>query len=187
MGSGVRRHADQAGLRRFLTALERRVRRPVRFYLVGGCVMIDLGLRAATLDINYVADAADPQALGELEAVIRVLKNELDINVEPAGPADFLPIPRGALEWSRYVDRFGSVSVYYYDLASQVIAKAARGLQQDLSDAEQLVQTGQVSWNAVADRWSQVRASPTGWLHYEPEEVQARLDLLRSRLHPEGT
>jgi hypothetical protein len=144
--------------------------------------MIDLGLRAATLDIDYVADADDPAALAELEQVIRDLKNELDLNIEPASPADFLPIPSGALEWSRFVGQHGSVSVYYYDLASQVIAKSARGLEQDLADAEQLVRTGQVSWTEVQERWAQVRASPTGWLHYEPDEVEGRLTLLGHRL-----
>jgi hypothetical protein len=154
----------------------------VRLYLVGGSVMIDLGLRAATLDIDYVAQSDDPAALVELEHAIRALKDELDLNIEPASPADYLPIPAGALEWSRYVGQHGKVSVYYYDLASQVIAKAARGLEQDLADAEQLVRTGQVAWSEVQARWEQVRASPTGWLRYEPAEVDDRLRLLGNRL-----
>ena len=53
------------------------MRRPVRFYLVGGSVLIDLGLRAATLDIDYVADADDPAALAEIEQAIRA-QEQLD-------------------------------------------------------------------------------------------------------------
>jgi hypothetical protein len=49
MGTDVRQRADRARLRRFLRALGRRLRRPVRVYLVGGSVMVDLGLRATYL------------------------------------------------------------------------------------------------------------------------------------------
>ncbi|MGH2560790.1 MAG: DUF6036 family nucleotidyltransferase [Thermomicrobiales bacterium] len=178
----MRQRTDQARLRRFLEALGRRVHRPLRFYLVGGSVLIDLGLRAATVDIDYVAEADDPATLDQLEQAIRSLKNELDVNVEPASPADFLPIPSDALDRSRFVGRYGQVSVYYYHLPSQVIAKAARGLEQDLADAERLVNTGEISWQEVEETWREVRASPTGWLRYEPDEIEPRLDVIRRRL-----
>ena len=145
-------------------------------------MVIDLGLRATTLDVDYVADADDPRALPELEQAIRALKDELDINVEPAGPADFLPVPRSVLARSRFVAQHGTVAVYYYHLPTQVIAKAARGLEQDLADAEQLVRAGEVAWPDVEETWREIRASPTGWLRYEPDEVERRLGVLRERL-----
>jgi hypothetical protein len=158
--------------------------RPVRFYLVGGSVLIDLGLRGSTLDIDFAASADDPTDLADLERIIRTLKNELDVNVVPASPADFLPIPRTVLERSRYVGRHGWLDVYYYHLPSQVIAKAARGLEQDLADAERLITAGVVAWPDVEATWQEIRASPTGWLRYEPEEIDQRLELLRRRLDP---
>jgi hypothetical protein len=161
------------------------MRSPVRFYLVGGSVLIDLGLRGATLDIDYVAEADDLAALAELEQTIRRLRDELDVNVEPASPADFLPIPGWALERSRFVGRFGRVSVYYYHLPSLVIAKAARGFEQDLADVAHLVRAGEVSWPEVEATWIEVHASPTGWLRYEPAEVEQRLDLLKRWLSDE--
>jgi hypothetical protein len=178
----VRERTDRDRLRRFLDELGRRLRRPVRLYLAGGSVLIDLGLRATTLDIDYLADADDPADLAELEQLIRVLKNELDVNVEPAGPSDFLPIPRSVLDRSRYVGRHGRLDVYYYHLPSQVIAKVARGLEQDLLDAERLVRAGEVTWADVEATWQEIRASPTGWLRHEPEDVERRLMLLRRRL-----
>jgi hypothetical protein len=144
--------------------------------------MIDLGLRSATLDIDYAADADDPAALADLEHAIRLLKNELDVNVEPASPADFLPVPSSALARSRFVGRYGSLSVYYYHLASLVIAKVARSFEQDLDDAEQLVRTGEVTWHEITDTWAEMRERPTGWLRYEPDDVERRLDILRRRL-----
>jgi hypothetical protein len=154
----------------------------VRLYLVGGSVLIDLGLRGTTLDVDYVADADDPAALADLEQLIRSLKNELDINVEPASPADFLPIPRSILERSRYVGRHGNLDVYYYHLPSLVISKAARGLEQDVADAERLLRAGEVAWTDVEATWEEIRTSPTGWLRYEPDEIGRRLDALRQRL-----
>jgi hypothetical protein len=165
-----------------LTALGRRLRRPVRFYLVGGAVVVDLGLRGSTLDIDYVADSDDPAALEDLERSIRELKDELDVNVEPASPADFLPIPRSVLDRSRFVARHGKMDVYYYHLPSLVIAKVARGFELDLADAEQLVRTGQVNWHDIEATWREIRSSPTGWLRYEPDEIERRLELLRQRM-----
>ena len=183
----MRQRADRTRLRRFLRALGQRLQRPVRLYLVGGSVLIDLGLRAATLDVDYVADADDPAALDDLEQAIRVLKNELDVNVEPSSPADFLPVPSGSLGRSRYVGRYGPVSVYYYHLPSLVISKAARAYEQDLDDAIHLLQAGEVTWQEVEDTWTEMRTSPTGWLRYEPDDVARRLDVLRRRFQePSG-
>jgi hypothetical protein len=120
--------------------------------------------------------------LEELELAIRGLKEELDVNVEPASPADFLPIPPSVLDRSRFVERHGKVDVYYYHLPTLVIAKAARGLELDLADAEQLVRTGEVEWSDVDSTWREIRSSPIGWLRHEPDEVERRLQLLHQRL-----
>lgn len=178
----MRQPTDRARLERFLRELGRRVRRPVRLYLVGGSVLIALGLRAATLDIDYVATADDPLALDDLERAIRELKRVLDINVEPASPGDFLPIPPAVLDRSRYIATYGGVAVYFYHLPTLVLSKAARGLEQDLADIDRLVTAGEVNWADVELTWRQVRASPTGWLRYEPEEIDERLVLVRRRL-----
>jgi type II secretory pathway component PulJ len=149
--------------------------------------MIDLGLRGATLDIAYVASADDPADLAELETLIRTLKNELDVNVEPASPGDFLPVPRSVLERSRYVGRQGRLETYYDHLPTQVIAKVARGLEQDFNDAERLITAGEVTWPDVEATWQEIKASRTGWLRYEPEEIEQRLKLLRQRLDAGST
>ena len=148
--------------------------------------MVRLGLRGSTLDIDYVAASDDPTALVDLEQAIRRLKDELDVNVEPASPADFLPIPSSVLDRSRFVERHGKVDVYYYHLPSLVIAKAARGLELDLADAETLIRAGEVDWGDVEATWREIRSSPTGWLRYEPDEIEQRLGLLRRRLSLES-
>jgi hypothetical protein len=74
------------------------------------------------------------------------------------------------------------LEVYYYHLPSQVIAKAARGLEQDLRDAVRLITAGEVAWSDVEETWQEIGASRTGWIRYEPEEIEKRLELLRRRL-----
>jgi hypothetical protein len=52
----VRERADRDRIDRLLRALGRRLRRPVRLYLVGGAIVVDRGLRQSTLDPAVVVD-----------------------------------------------------------------------------------------------------------------------------------
>ena len=54
---------------------------------MGGCTAVSVGWRTNTIDIDL---ALDPKPPGAFEA-IRILKEELDVNVELASPADFIP------------------------------------------------------------------------------------------------
>ena len=125
----MRAPADRARLERFLQALGQTMRRPLRLYLVGGAVLIDLDLRQATLDVDFVARADDPEALADFERALPRLKEQLDLNVEPASPEDFMPVPAGALEFSPFIRTYGKVAVYYYHLPSLVLAKVARSAE----------------------------------------------------------
>ncbi len=185
----MRAPADRARLERFLQGLGRTLRRPIRLYLVGGAVLVDLNLRYATLDVDFVARAEDPEALADFERCIPRLKEELNVNVEPASPEDFMPVPRAALDQSPFVRMYGNVAVDYYHLyhlPSLVLAKAARSAERDLDDIERLVRARLVPWQAVEDAWSEVRTRDTGWLRHTPAEVEGRLEMLRRRLASAG-
>src|SRR5437764_106550 len=117
----MRATADRARLERFLHALGRTLRRPIRLYLVGGTVLVDLDLRAATVEVDYVVRADDPEALVDVERSIPRLKEQLNLNVEPASPEDFMPMPRGALEQSSFVRMYGTVAVYHDHLPGLVL------------------------------------------------------------------
>jgi hypothetical protein len=56
----------------------------------------------------------------------------------------------------------------------QWVPKSARTVA-DLADAERLVRAGEVAWEDVDATWREVRATPTGWLRHEPDEVEAGL------------
>ena len=181
----MRAPADRERLDAFLRALGASGRSPIRLYLVGGAVMVDLGLRQATLDVDYVA-RGEASALRELERALPKLKDELDINVEPASPADFMPIPDGVLDQSAYVRSYGQLAVYHYHYPSLTLAKIARGAERDLVDVELLVRHGIVSWPEVEQMWERIRGIETGWLRQTPLEVDRRLQVMRNRLRDAG-
>ena len=64
------------------------------------------------------------------------------MNVELAGPLDFLPAPAGWAERSPFIARYGAVDVYHVDFSLQAVAKLERGLDRDLRDAEAMVARG---------------------------------------------
>jgi hypothetical protein len=182
----MRAPTDRDRLDAFLRALARTVRSPLRFYLVGGSVLVDLGLRTATLDVDYVARADDPRALSDFERQLPVLKEQLDINVEPASPTDFMPVAANALDRSRYIRSYGRVAVYHYHYASLALAKVARAAERDLGDVELLMRTGVVSWEDVERAWADARSQETGWLRHTPAQVEERMVAMRRRLQETG-
>lgn len=179
---GVRAPANRSRLERLLKALSHSLHGPVRLYLVGGSVLVDLGLREATLDVDYVARSEDPAALQQLEQALPRLKEQLNVNVEPASPEDFMPVPAGALDRSTYVRSYGPVSVYYYHLPSLVLAKVARSAERDLADVALLVKGGHVDWEDVEAAWREVRLRASGWLRHTPTEVERRMAVVRRQL-----
>lgn len=142
----MREPLDRAKLDRFLVALGAAARGPGAVFLTGGATALWYGWRAQTIDIDL---RLDPEPLGAFSAIAR-LKDDLDVNVELASPADFLPVVPGWRERSVFVGRFGAVDVYHYDPVSQVLAKLARGYARDLSDARALVEAGLTDTAAVA-------------------------------------
>jgi hypothetical protein len=119
----VRERADRARIDRLLRTIGRRLRRPVRLYLVGGTIVVDRGLRADTFDVDFVARADDPAALDEFERLVPILKDELQTNLEPASPGDFIPVPSNVLDRAQYVRSYGQLTVYHYDLPTTIISK----------------------------------------------------------------
>lgn len=133
-----------------------------------------------------MARADDPRALSDFERQLPVLKEQLDINVEPASPTDFMPVAANALDQSRYMRSYGLIAVYHYHYASLALAKVARAAERDLEDVELLVRTGVVSWEAVERAWAEARAPEAGWLRHTPSQVEERMAAMRRRLEGRG-
>jgi len=125
-----------------MRALGSAASRPQSVYLVGGATAVLEGWRRATVDVDVAF--ADPGAADELLHALPRIKDELELNVELASPADFVPLPAGWQERSPSVVREGVVTFLHFDLYAQALAKLERGHDRDLADVREMLARGLV-------------------------------------------
>ncbi len=137
----MRRLTERWRLELFMRALGQAARADARVYFTGGASAVLLGWRATTIDVDLelVPDR------DELLRAIAGLKERLEINVELASPAHFIPAVRGWESRSVFIAREGLVSFYHYDFYAQALAKIERGHLQDQSDVAAMLGTGLVA------------------------------------------
>ena len=87
----MRASVTRERIERLMDRLGRAASVPARVYLVGGTSAVLLGWRLATIDVDLAMRPHDDALLRAIPAA----KEELDINVELASPADFIPLPLG--------------------------------------------------------------------------------------------
>ncbi len=170
----MRRLADAERLRRFLRELSREADSEVAVYLTGGATAVLLGWREATVD-------ADILIVPEQDALYRALprlKEELQLNVEIASPAHFLPELPGWRERSLLIDREGPASFYHYDPYSQALAKIQRGHAKDLADVDELLARGLVDPRRLRDLFEAVAPQFYRYPAIDPVSFRKRLDEL---------
>ena len=109
---------------------------PMRVYVVGGCSAVLIGWRDATIDVDLALRPSDDVML---RAIPR-LKDALDINIELASPADFIPLPGGWEDRSPFIVRRGQVAFHHFDFYSQTLAKLERGHRQDVADVRAMLE-----------------------------------------------
>lgn len=150
-----REPATRARIDLFLARLGRIFRGAGRLYLVGGTMMVYDGLRTQTQDVDYTVqmNAADEQDF--IAAMVR-LKRDLNLNVEPASPGDFIPLPQGWQERSRFLGRYGSLDVFAFDPIATALSKIARGLQRDIDDVLALLAAGRITLAALAAAFEEI-------------------------------
>ena len=141
----MRELADEERIRRLLRALGNAARSEGDCYLTGGATAVLLGWRATTVDVDILLEPEQDEALRALPAI----KEELEVNVELASPADFIPLPHGWRERSISIAHEGRLSFHHLDLYSQALAKLERGHVQDVEDvramlARQLIEEEQL-------------------------------------------
>jgi hypothetical protein len=136
----VRERVDAARLRAFMRVLAGAARGPLQVYLVGGATAVTEGWRDSTIDIDLAFGAGADDVLRAIPAI----KESLNINVELASPADFIPVKPGWEDRSPFVAQEGPVTYRHYDLYAQALAKLERGHELDRRDVEALVDRGLV-------------------------------------------
>ena len=131
----MRRLADPDRIKELMRRLGQQPGRGGRVYLTGGASALLIGWRQATIDVDLMFDAeAEPL----LKAIVE-LKEALEINVELASPADFIPELPGWRDRSLFVGREGRVDFFHYDFYAQALAKVERGHATDMADVAEMV------------------------------------------------
>jgi hypothetical protein len=109
-----------------------------RVYFTGGACSVLLGWRESTID-------ADIKVIPESDRLFRALprvKEQLEMNVELASPADFIPEIPGWPDRSPFIARHGRLSFHHYDFYSQALSKVERGHALDRADVQEMVANG---------------------------------------------
>jgi hypothetical protein len=141
----MRRIADKGQIHRFIKALGGRATQTTRLYFTGGATAVLLGWRGSTIDVDILLVPEDDRLLRALPE----LKEELEMNVELASPAHFIPELPGWQERSLFIVNEGPLAFFNYDLYAQALAKIERGHALDLSDVRamfrlRLIEPGQL-------------------------------------------
>lgn len=136
----MRKIADSERIRSFMRALGAEAKKPTRVYFTGGATAVLLGWRSSTIDVDIrIFPERD-----ELLRVVPILKERLEINVELACPADFIPELPGWEARSLFVSQEGKLLFFHYDFYAQALAKIERSHAQDTADVGEMLRTGRI-------------------------------------------
>ena len=134
----MRRPVDEARIREFLRSLGAAANEETCVYIAGGATAVLVGWRESTIDLDIrIVPDRDP-----LLRAIPSLKEQLEVNVELASPADFIPELPGWRDRSRYIAREGKATFYHYDFYAQALSKLQRGHARDMEDVRRMLQKG---------------------------------------------
>jgi hypothetical protein len=145
----MRAPVDESRLRAFMRAIASHSRQSGRVYL--------------TLGVSVVLVKIIPENDRILRAIPE-LKEKLQVNVELASPADFVPALPGWQERSPFIAREGLLSFHHYDFYSQALSKLERAHRKDLADVDAMVRDGLVEPKTLLALFERV----TGDLYHYP-------------------
>lgn len=136
----MRALADAERIRLFMRALGggTGTRGPARVYFTGGASAVLAGWRPSTIDVDIKVVPEDDTLL----RAIPELKERLQINVELASPADFIPVAPGWEDRSPFIAQEGRLAFHHFDFRAQALAKIERGHAQDLEDVRAMLRVG---------------------------------------------
>lgn len=150
----MRQSVDKAAIESFLQQLGRTFRKHARLYLVGGAALVHLGVRPGfTQDIDIQVGGANE---GEFIVAIQRLIQQMQVNVEFASPVDFIPLPTQWEMHARFIGRYGTIDVFYFDFYSIALSKIERGNSRDIADVKLLVQQGIITLSELDVAYQEV-------------------------------
>jgi hypothetical protein len=168
----MRQAVDISSLQAFMRALATRSRAEGRIYITGGASAVLLHWREKTVDVDVTLI---PDSY-ELLTAIRDLKEELNINVEFASPADFIPPLPGWQERSRFITREGKLDFFHYDFYAQCLSKIERGHRKDLADVKSMLADGLVEKQKLLELFAQIEPELLRYPAVDPADFRRRVE-----------
>ncbi len=172
----MRERVDRERLRAFMRALGEAARQPLQVYLVGGATAVLEGWRDATIDVDLALG-------GDASALIKALpgiKERLDVNVELASPADFIPVKPGWEDRSPFVAQEGPVTFRHFDLYAQALAKIERGHDTDRRDVAELIKRGLVDEPRLQDYFDAIEPELYRFPAIDPRSFRRAVEAVTS-------
>ena len=167
----MRPPVDRPRLQQFLDELDRAATGPGRVYLCGGATALLLGWRLSTVDVDL---QFDPEPRGVFEAIAH-LKNRLNLNVEIAGPADFVPPLPGWRDRCVLISTKRNIAFFHYDPYTQALSKLARGHDKDMRDVAAMVQASLVEPATLLTLFMKAKGALIRYPRLEPAHLEARV------------
>lgn len=132
----MRQKVDRQRLERFLHALAAETNQHLNVYVTGGATAVLLGWRNATIAIDLQMIPENDRMLCSIPA----LKEQMNINVELASPADFIPELPGWKTRSWFIMQDRTVAFYHYDFYAQALSKIECFHERDVLDVKEMLQ-----------------------------------------------
>jgi hypothetical protein len=168
----VRELTDAERVHRFMRAVGAEATGETRAYLTGGTTAVLVGWRATTVDIDIVFE---PERDEILRALPRI-KDDLQVNVELASPAQFVPVPEGWEERSVFVTREGQVDFFHFDPYAQAISKLERAHETDLADVTAMIDRGLVEPDRLRALYEHVEPELYRFPAIDPRGLRSRVE-----------
>jgi hypothetical protein len=168
----MRRLADADRIRAFMRGLASEARSAARVYFTGGATAVLLGWRSSTIDIDILVV---PESDALLRALPR-LKESLEINVELASPADFIPELPGWSERSLFIAQEGRLAFHHYDLYAQLLAKIERGHSRDVLDVREMLGRGLVDAALAREHFERIEPQLYRYPSIDPRAFRAAVE-----------
>jgi hypothetical protein len=170
----MRSESDKSKVESFMVAMGKKVRGKGCIYLTGGATAVLHGWRTATIGIDI---KPDPEPAGLFEAIAQ-LKDDLDVNVELAGPDQFIPAIPGWRERSLFIARHGLVEFFHYDPYGQALAKLQRGHERDLRDIQSFLRDGLIQMDRLRELFDLIEPQLIRYPAIDPAAFRAAVTQL---------
>ena len=168
----MRRLAEGARIRRLMQALGAAATAEARVYFTGGATAVLEGWRPTTVDVDLLIVPDRDEILRAVPA----LKEDLELNIERASPADFIPELPGWEDRSRFIAREGLVSFFHYDFYAQALAKIERGHAQDAADVAAMLERGLIEPGRLRELFDAIEPSLYRYPAIDPKSFRRALE-----------